>query len=145
MCRYPDIYSPVRHEARAEGAESEAGEEQHLGEGLEPAVVTVYICRYYRYWDIYSPVLADEVPLGDHGGLPEVGVEAVVGAAGHAVAQQLLVLGHVAGVAVLQDGLVTVLHLPGRRQIQALSCHRLLAPELLLRSDEARMENMSQT
>ena len=50
MCRYPDICAPVRHEARAEGAEREAGEEQHLGEGFEPAVLAheVPLCTNQR-------------------------------------------------------------------------------------------------
>ena len=65
---------PVRHQAGAEGAEGEPCEEQQLGESLEPAVLT------------------DQVPLGHHGGHPEVVVELVVHTAWDTVAQVLLVL-----------------------------------------------------
>ena len=68
---------PVRHQAGAEGAEGEPCEEQQLGESLEPAV------------------LADQVPLGYHGGHP-VRVELVVQTASNTVAQHLLLLGQVA-------------------------------------------------
>ena len=77
MCRYPDICAPVRHEARAEGAEGEACEEQQLGESLEPLVLT------------------DQVPLSHHGGHPEVVVELVVHTARNTVTQHLLVLSEV--------------------------------------------------
>ena len=70
----------VRHQAGTEGAQGEAGEEKHLGESLEPTPLT------------------HEVPLGHHGGHPELLVKLVVDTAGHTVTQQLLVLSGVAWV-----------------------------------------------
>ena len=120
---------PVRHQPRAEGAQSEPGEEKHLGECLEPAV------------------LADQVPLRHHGGHPEAVIELIVHTAGDTVAEELLVLGHHPGADLLGDQaavvILVILHGPGGRHTQPrVRVTHLGAPEPLLRCDEAGVKDV---
>ena len=115
----------IRHQTRAERSQSKASEEEQLCQSLEPGV------------------LADQVPLRDHCGLPELVIKLIVHTPSNTVTQHFLVLSHVSRKHL--NTLIAILHCPGRRNNWSISIFNWPTPEPLLGGDETSVEYVRQT
>ena len=122
-CHLPTIF--IRHQTRAEWPKSKPGEEQQLGQSFEPRFLT------------------DQVPFCNHGCLPEFMIKLIIHTSRNTVAQQFLVLSHIARIHI--NSFIAIWNTPGWSYLRSSLIQCLSTPELLLGSYETCVENMSKT